>query len=65
MEAIMQEYEDLKRLVEEAESDVKKADGGNKAAGTRIRKQMQQIKQAAQAVRSKVLELRTTEEGAA
>jgi hypothetical protein len=63
MEAkVMQEYEDLKRLVEEAESDIKKADGGNKAAGTRIRKQMQQIKQAAQAVRNKVLELRSTEE---
>jgi len=58
----MQEYEDLKRLVEEAESDIKKADGGNKAAGTRIRKQMQQIKQTAQAVRNKVLELRSTEE---
>jgi hypothetical protein len=64
MEAIMQEYEDLKRLVEEAESDIKKADGGNKAAGTRIRKQMQQIKSAAQAVRNKVLELRSTEEAA-
>jgi hypothetical protein len=62
MEAIMQEYEDLKRLVEEADSDVKKADGGNKAAGTRIRKQMQQIKSAAQAVRNKILEIRTTEE---
>lgn len=58
----MQEYEDLKRFVEEAESDIKKASGGNKAAGTRIRKQMQQIKQAAQAVRNKVLELRSTAE---
>jgi len=58
----MQEYEDLKRLLEEAESDIKKAEGGNKAAGTRIRKQMQQIKQAAQAVRNKILEIRTTEE---
>jgi hypothetical protein len=62
MEAIMQEYDDLKRLLEEAESDIKKAGGGNKAAGTRIRKQMQQIKQAAQAVRNKVLELRSTAE---
>ena len=61
METIMQEYEDLKKLVEEAESDIKKAEGGNKAAGTRVRKQMQQIKQAAQTVRSKVLELRSTE----
>ncbi len=59
MEAIMQEYEDLKRLVEEAESDIKKAEGGNKAAGTRVRKQMQQIKSSAQTLRNKVLELRT------
>jgi len=57
----MTEYEELKKLVEEAESDIKKAEGGNKAAGTRVRKQMQQIKQAAQTVRSKVLELRSTE----
>ena len=62
MEAIMQEYEELKRLIEEAENDIKKAEGGNKAAGTRIRKQMQQIKQAAQTVRNKVLELRSVEE---
>ncbi len=58
----MQEYENLKKLVEEADSDIKKADGGNKAAGTRVRKQMQQIKQAAQVVRNKVLELRSSEE---
>jgi hypothetical protein len=62
MEAIMQEYEDLKRLVDEAESDIRKAQGGNKAAGTRVRKQMQQIKSAAQTLRNKVLELRTDEE---
>ena len=62
MEAIMQEYEELKRLVEEAESDIKKAEGGNKAAGTRVRKQMQQIKSSAQTLRNKVLELRTDEE---
>jgi hypothetical protein len=62
MEAIMQEYEELKRLVDEAENDIKKAEGGNKAAGTRIRKQMQQIKQASQSVRNKVLELRSVAE---
>jgi tripartite-type tricarboxylate transporter receptor subunit TctC len=54
----MQEYEDLKALVAEIEADVSKAEGGNKAAGTRVRKQMQAIKQAAQTVRNKVLELR-------
>ena len=57
----MQEYEDLKKLVMEIESDIDKADGGNKAAGTRVRKQMQAIKQAAQAVRNRVLEIRATE----
>lgn len=54
----MEEYEQLKRLVEQAAEDVAKATGGNKAAGTRVRKSMQDIKQAAQAVRVKVLESR-------
>jgi len=56
----MQEYEELKTLVAEIEADISKAEGGNKAAGTRVRKQMQKIKQAAQIVRSKVLESRST-----
>ncbi len=55
----MQEYEDLKTLVAEIEMDVDKAQGGNKAAGTRVRKQMQLIKQAAQEVRNRVLEIRS------
>jgi hypothetical protein len=55
----MQEYEKLKVLVTEIEMDINKAEGGNKAAGTRVRKQMQDIKQAAQEVRNKVLELRS------
>ncbi len=54
----MQEFENLKRLVAEAEEDVAKAEGGNKAAGTRVRKQMQEIKNAAQDVRNKILEMR-------
>lgn len=56
----MQEFETLKRLVAEAEDDVAKAEGGNKAAGTRVRKKMQDIKSAAQEVRKKVLEGRDT-----
>ncbi len=52
----MTEYETLKRLVIEAEDDVQKAVGGNRAAGTRARKKMQEIKSAAQEVRKKVLE---------
>ncbi len=59
----MHEYEALKRLVAEAEEDVNKAFGGNKAAGTRVRKKMQEIKAAAQEVRKKVLEGRETEPG--
>ena len=60
----MQEYETLKRLVTEAEDDVAKAVGGNKAAGTRARKKMQEIKSAAQNVRQKILEGRGGEAGA-
>jgi hypothetical protein len=52
----MPEYETLKQLVEAAAEDVAKAAGGNKAAGTRVRKAMQQIKSAAQDVRKKILE---------
>ena len=57
----MQAYEDLKQLVAEIEADINKAEGGNKAAGTRVRKQMQTIKQAAQNVRNTVLEIRSTD----
>jgi hypothetical protein len=60
----MTEYDTLKRLVTEAEDDVQKAIGGNKAAGTRVRKKMQEIKSAAQEVRKKILEGRETEPGA-
>ena len=57
----MQEYENLKVLVAEIEADINKAEGGNKAAGTRVRKQMQNIKQAAQSVRSRILEIRSAQ----
>jgi len=57
----MQEYEDLKALVAEIETDINKAEGGNKAAGTRVRKQMQKVKQAAQNLRNRVLEIRSTD----
>lgn len=57
----MEEYQKLKQLVEEIQDDVYKAQGGNKAAGTRVRKAMQDIKNTAQEVRKKVLDLRTDE----
>jgi ribosomal protein S17E len=62
MEALMTEFETLKRLVVEAEDDVNKAVGGNRAAGTRVRKKMQEIKAAAQDVRKKILEGRESSE---
>ena len=52
------EFDHLKKLIAEAEEDIAKAVGGNKAAGTRARQTMQDIKNAAQAVREKILELR-------
>ncbi len=54
----MEAYDQLVKLVESAADDVQKADGGNKAAGTRVRKAMQEIKKAAQVVRLAVLESR-------
>jgi len=45
-------------MITEAEDDIMKAEGGNKAAGTRARQTMQEIKNTAQEVREKVLELR-------
>lgn len=54
----MESFEKLKKLIAEAEDDIMKAEGGNKAAGTRVRQTMQDIKNAAQEVRAKILELR-------
>jgi hypothetical protein len=53
----MESYELLKKKVEEAAEDIAKATGGNKAAGTRVRKAMQEIKAVAQDIRIKVLEI--------
>ncbi len=54
----MEEYDRLKQAVHEIEEDLRKAEGGNKAAGTRVRKAMQDIKNLAQDIRKKVLEFR-------
>ncbi len=62
---MMEEYQKLKQLVDEVADDVLKAVGGNKAAGTRVRKAMQDIKNMAQEVRKKVLDLRGSEESPA
>src|SRR5690606_20809405 len=61
----VQAYETLKKLIAEIEEDVRKAEGGNKAAGTRVRAAMQEIKDAAQEVRKAVLEMRNKPDDAA
>ncbi len=56
-------YEQLKNLVASIDEDVKKAAGGNKAAGTRVRKLMQDVKNIAQTLRVKILEHRDEDNG--
>ncbi len=51
----MQEFEKLRELAEACAGDIDKFKSGNKAAGTRIRKAMQEIKAQAQLVRKAVL----------
>ena len=58
----MESYQKLKQLVEEVAEDVYKAVGGNKAAGTRVRKVMQDIQNTAQEVRKQILDIREVEE---
>ncbi len=55
---MLETYEQLKNLVASVEDDLRKAAGGNKAAGTRVRKMMQDVKNVAQDLRKKVLESR-------
>ena len=50
--------ENIEQLIADIKEDYRKALGGNQAAGTRVRKTMQDIKEAAQQVREKILEVR-------
>ncbi len=54
----MESYDRLVRIVEEVAEEVRKAEGGNKAAGTRVRKAMQDVKKAAQELRVGILDSR-------
>lgn len=60
----MEAYERLKKLVESIDEDMKKAEGGNKAAGTRVRSVMQDIKNCAQEVRQAILDMRNVDKPA-
>ena len=57
----MEAFERIKQICAQIEEDVAKAKGGNKAAQTRVRKAMQDIKEAAQQVRVGMLEARDGE----
>jgi len=51
-------FDKLKAMIAAAEEDISKAEGGNKAAGTRVRQAMQDIKNQAQEIRKLILEMR-------
>jgi hypothetical protein len=51
-------YDQMIATLEAARGDVEKAEEGNKAATSRVRKAMQEIKNLAQDVRKEMLELR-------
>ena len=53
----MEKFEDLKTIIESMSEDVAKFDDkGNKAAGTRVRQSLQQIKTVAQDLRKEISE---------
>lgn len=53
-----QNYENLIATVNAIREDVEKAEKGNKAATSRVRKSMQEVKAIAQEIRKEMLELR-------
>lgn len=57
----MEAFNKLKQIIAGVEDDLAKAEGGNKAAGVRVRQSMQDVKNAAQEVREAILGLRGPE----
>jgi hypothetical protein len=53
-----QNFENLVKAVNDARADVEKAESGNKAATSRVRKAMMDIKNIAQDIRKEMLEVR-------
>jgi predicted transcriptional regulator len=53
-----QNYDRLVQLVTTVREDFEKAEAGNKAAQTRVRKAMQDVKNLAQDIRKEMLEVR-------
>ena len=58
----MNKYYQLKDLIASAEADGQKFyESGNAAAGTRVRKAMQEVKTLAQEIRTEITEIKNTE----
>jgi len=53
-----QNFEQLVQAVNAARADIEKAETGNKAATSRVRKAMQDVKNLAQEIRKEMLEAR-------
>ncbi len=53
-----QNYDQLVEAVTACREDIEKAEAGNKAATSRVRKSMQEIKAIAQELRKEMLEIR-------
>ena len=54
----MESFTKILEVLESAKNDVDKFSGGNKSAGTRLRKAMQEVKTLAQTVRLEVQEMK-------
>tara|TARA_A100001201_G_scaffold107877_1_gene92292 strand:+ start:135 stop:308 length:174 start_codon:yes stop_codon:yes gene_type:complete len=54
----MESFTKILEVLETAKGDVDKFTGGNKSAGTRLRKAMQEVKTLAQSVRLEVQEMK-------
>ena len=58
----MDKFKKVQELIASAEADVAKFyDGGNSAAGTRVRKAMQELKNLAQEIRTEVTEKKNSD----
>ncbi|MEM7622692.1 MAG: histone H1 [Planctomycetota bacterium] len=54
----MERLQDMEQKLESIREDYQKGKGGNKAAGTRVRKIMQEVKALAQEIRQEMLDSR-------
>ena len=61
MSTISERIQNLTQILAEAQADAAKSDKGNKAAGTRVRKAMQEVIAECKEVRKAVLDARNTD----